>query len=476
MTMINIQFSRFRRSLLIIFLIVIAENLSFSNVVLPAVFNNGMVLQQNTEVAIWGWAKPGETVSISGTWTGQVYVVTVPNTAFWKTTISTPKGSFDKHSMVVKGYNQQTINNILFGEVWLCSGQSNMEWTARNKINNAEQEVKEANYPQIRFFAVAHKTAPSPQLDLTGSWKVCSPETMIDFSSTAYFFGRELFKNLKVPIGLINSSWGGTPAEVWCSESTISNSAILKKAAETLIEVPWGPTKPGVVFNAMISPLVPFKFAGAIWYQGEGNTGFPFTYDLLLKAMIQNWRQVWQYDFPFYFVQIAPFEYNVPLQGAILRDAQRKALDLSKTGMVVVSDIGNTKDIHPLNKQDVGKRLGNLALNQTYGLTELPISGPLFKSFTIEKTKIRLSFDFVYEQLVCKDKELTLFEIAGEDKKFFPAQAKIDKNTILVSSKMVTKPIAVRFAFSNTAEPNLFNSKGLPASCFRTDNWDITLN
>lgn len=444
---------------------------AWANVVLPAIFNSHMVLQQKSEITIWGWAKPGEEVSVTGSWDNKTVKILTPSNATWQVKLQTPTAG-GPYTLTVKGYNQIVLEDILIGEVWLCSGQSNMEWSARLKFDNHESEVKNANHPQIRFFSVAHKTATSPQIDLTGKWQTCSPETMIDFSATGYFFGRELQKNLNVPIGLINSSWGGTPAETWCSAEIIAQNSILAQASAKMEEVRWGPVKPGLIYNAMIAPLVPFQIAGAIWYQGESNVGQPFSYDELLAALIQNWRKDWGYNFPFYYVQIAPYEYGMPQQGAYLRESQRLAMHTPNTGMVVVSDIGNIKDIHPSNKQDVGKRLANWALHKTYGKSEILFSGPLYKEMKVEKDKIRVFFDYA-EGLMMKGKELILFEIAGDDQKFYPAKAKIDKNTVIVQAKEVKKPVAVRFAWSNIAEPNLFNGAGLPASCFRTDTWEI---
>lgn len=467
---------KFPRLNLIILLIAQVFNTNlYANVVLPAIFNHGMVLQQNSEITVWGWGKPLEEVSVTGSWDSKTVKVVIPNTATWQIKLQTPKGSNTPYTLTVQGYNQIVLNDILIGEVWLCSGQSNMEWSPRMKINNAEEEIKKANYPNIRFFSVAHKTAATPQIDLAGQWQQCSPETMIDFSATAYFFGRELQQQLNVPIGLINSSWGGTAAESWCSAEVIAKDAELAKAAAMIGEMKWAPSKAGVIYNTMIAPLALFRIAGALWYQGETNTGQPWTYNKLLATLIGDWRKIWQYDFPFYYAQIAPFEYGVPQQGAMLRDAQRLAMKTPNTGMIVVSDIGNIKDIHPGNKQDVGKRLANWALNRTYGKANIPVSGPLYKEMKVEKDKIRLSFDYVEGGLVCKGKELTHFEIAGEDRKFVPAKAKIDGQTIIVSAKEIKKPVAVRFAWHNTAEPNLFNSAGLPTSCFRTDDWEIKL-
>ncbi|WP_017733942.1 sialate O-acetylesterase [Nafulsella turpanensis] len=447
---------------------------ALANVGLPAIFSNHMVLQQNTEVVIWGWAKALEEVSVSGSW-NQDTVKTVANAnAQWQVSLKTPPAG-GPYTLTIKGYNTIVLEDVLIGEVWFVSGQSNMEWSTRAGIDNAEQAIREADYPAIRFFNVEHRTADVPQIDLGGHWAASSPETMIDFSAIAYFFGRELHQELDVPIGLINSSWGGTPAEVWVKPAIISENSELAAAATKIAEAPWCPHLPGKAYHAIVAPIIPFKIAGVLWYQGETNTAAPQAYEKLLPALIASWRSEWGYDFPFYFAQIAPFQYGRPMEGVLLRDAQRKSLAVPKTGMVVLSDIGNTENIHPTNKLDVGKRFANIALNRTYGREHFPVSGPLYREMKVENNKIRLYFDYAENGLKIKGKKLTQFEIAGEDRQFVPATARIKGNTIVVSAPKVKNPVAVRFAWSNTAEPNLFNTEDLPASSFRTDDWPIEL-
>jgi sialate O-acetylesterase len=439
-------------------------------VTLPAIIGPHMVLQQNAEVTIWGWGKTGEEITVTGSWDNQPVKTKADNQARWEVKLKTSAAA-GPHTLTVKGYNTLVLEDVLLGEVWLCSGQSNMEWSASAGIDNAEQHVAQANYPSIRFFQVAHRTADSPQLDLQGQWVVCTPETMKNFSAVGYFFGREIHQKMKVPVGLINSSWGGTPAEVWLSSQAIAANPVLAQSAAGRKEVQWGPVQPGKAYHAMIAPLIPFRLAGALWYQGESNTDAPEVYAQLLPALIQNWRTQWQQDFPFYYVQIAPFNYGGAEEWPRLAEAQLKTLSVPHTGMVVISDVGNVDDIHPRNKLDVGKRLAALALNKTYGQKDVPFSGPVFREMKPEGNKLRLSFDHADQGLVVKGKGLTHFEIAGEDQKFVPATAKIDGKTIVVSAKEVKKPVAVRYAWSNTANPNLFNKAGLPAASFRTDSW-----
>lgn len=447
---------------------------AIANVGLPAIFNDHMVLQQNAEITVWGWAKALEEVNVSGSWSQDTVKTVGDSNARWQVTLKTPPAG-GPYSLTIQGYNTIVLEDVLIGEVWFVSGQSNMEWSARAGIDNAGQAIKESNYPAIRFFNVSHRTADAPQLDLGGQWVASSPESMIDFSAVAYFFGRELHQELGVPIGLINSSWGGTPAEVWVKPEVISESAELTEAATKISEAPWCPHLPGKAYHAMVAPLIPFHIAGVLWYQGETNTAAPQAYEQLFPALIASWRNEWGYEFPFYFAQIAPFRYGRPMEGVLLRDAQRKSLAVPGTGMVVLSDIGNTENIHPTNKLDVGKRFANWALNKTYGKEDVPVSGPLYRTMQVEGRKIRLFFDYAENGLQAKGGKLTHFKIAGEDRQFIPATARIEGNTIVVSAPKVNNPVAVRFGWSNTAEPTLFNTEGLPASSFRTDDWPIEL-
>ncbi len=450
-------------SLTIVFLFVILH-LSKGNISLPEIFTDNMVLQQSSEISIWGWAKSGETIVIKAGWMENELSVRAGNQGTWKIVLKTPSagGPYDIH---LKGYNEIVLRNVLIGEVWICSGQSNMEWSAQSGIINGKEEIENASYPEIRLFTVYQSTSLHPQDHFTGEWKVCTPETMRDFSAVAYFFARRLHKETGIPVGLINSSWGGTPAEAWMPEEFINNNDFLKEASAFQKPVPWGPVEIARIYNSMINPMINFRIAGVIWYQGESNTINGYAYKEMLSGLITSWRGKWGYDFPFYYAQIAPYRYGRPFEGAVVRDAQRRALDISNTGMVVLSDIGDTLDIHPKNKVDVGTRLANLALNRHYKVIDIEDSGPLFKEMVVEKSNAIISFDHNDGLHVAGDK-LNCFEIAGEDKVFYPADAKIKGNQVVVQSKKVKIPVAVRFAWSNTATPNLFNGANLPASCF----------
>ncbi len=299
--------------------------------------------------------------------------------------------------------------------------------------------VANASYPNIRFFTVTHSTALYPQNHFNGEWQVCTPETMGDFSAIAYFFGQKLNTDLNVPIGLINSSWGGTPAEAWMPEDAFDKDFLLKEAASMQRPVPWGPVESARIYNSMIAPMVQFKIAGALWYQGEGNTINGFAYQELLTALIKSWRSAFKTDFPFYFAQIAPYRYGKPFEGVVVRDEQRKVLEVAKTGMVVTSDIGDTLDIHPKNKKDVGVRLANLALVRHYKIIGVEDSGPLFKSVSFKNNKAVVSFDHA-KGLHSNGGKVTCFEIAGTDKVYYPAIATIINEQVIVESEKVKDP------------------------------------
>ena len=460
----KVSISRIPITLLFLSLIFQASN---GNISLPEIFSDNMVLQQKSDVTIWGWAKTGEKVVLKADWLNTEINTTADSQGKWKLILRTQEAG-GPYNILLKGYNEVVLKNVLIGEVWLCSGQSNMEWSAAMGINNAEEEIKNANYQEIRFFSVYHATSQYPQDHFTGEWTACTSESMRNFSVLAYLYARKLHEALGVPVGVINSSWGGTPAEAWMSEDVIKKDDYLREAASKQKPVPWGPVEPGRIYNSMISPLIPFRIAGVLWYQGEANTVNAYAYKELLSALIQSWRTSWGYEFPFYYAQIAPYKYGSPNEGVEVREAQRKVLAVPNTGMVVLSDIGDTTNIHPKNKQDAALRFANLALNRYYGKIKTEDSGPLYKDMRIEKNKVTISFDHA-EGLHVKGDKLNCFEIAGQDKIYYPATAKVKDNQVIVQSDQVRIPVSVRFAWSNTATPNLYNGANLPASCFKTE-------
>ncbi len=629
-----------------------------ADIQLPSLIGDNMVLQQGMPARLWGWADPGETVRVSGSWqpAGEAAAATAGPDRHWAVELPTP-GAGGPYEITIAGANTITLRSVMIGEVWVCSGQSNMEMPVEKNawssgVLQYEEEIRAATIPAIRLFTVKRTLAESPQTDCEGRWTVCSPRTVGGFSATAYFFGRHLYDSLKVPIGLIHASWGGTRAEAWTDRETLAmlgayeaelrqkysaptadnvkrhdeaeserdrkryrmdadnkgyakgyadpgfddtmwRSIQLPRAWESAgremeidgvvwfrktvklpngwakanLELGLGPVAdcdttyfngrklgsigygtphhgqtprtytvpsafvapgrnviavrvfddggdggfvgradqlrlscgdavqnlaagvwryhvesvlapnpvqlahancPSVLFNGMIAPITPCRIRGVIWYQGESNHTQGKQYATLFPALIANWRNVWdQGEFPFYYVQIAPFDYREPGSAPELREAQRQSLIVPNTGMVVTMDIGNVTDIHPRNKKEVGRRLALWALARTYGQDPLVYSGPLYRSMMLEGGRIRVFFDHVGGGLMAKGELLTHFEIAGDDGRFVNAEAAIDGHTVIVRHPDVKKPVAVRFGWSNTAEPNLFNKEGLPASPFQ---------
>ncbi|SHH02820.1 sialate O-acetylesterase [Flagellimonas flava] len=453
-------------------------HLGYAKLWTPSIISDNMVLQQQSTATFWGWTTAtNETLTIRLSWDDSE-MTTKAHQGVWRIEFPTP-GAGGPHTISIKGHEELVFSNVMIGEVWIASGQSNMQWTPNMGLDNAKEEIKNAIYPNIRFFNVPQRKSDGKQDDTPGKWVSCSPKTMQDFSSVAYFFGRKLHKELDVPVGLISSNWGGTPVEVWIPEELIVENEELKAAAGQLSEFEWWPEKPGATYNAMIHPLTKFQIAGAIWYQGESNRANANSYYESFPLLIESWRTAWKKDFPFYFAQIAPFNYDKEkndIRAAVVRDAQLYALrNIAKTGMAVTSDIGNLDDIHPTNKQEVGRRLALWALAKTYGVKQ-PYSGPVFKNMELRKNKAVLHFDFADEGLIMKGKTLKEFYVAGEDRIFHEAKARIKGSTVEVSSSKVKEPVAVRFAFYDKALPNLFNQEGLPASAFRTDDWEINLD
>lgn len=457
-----------------LFFAIISFN-DFANVRLPAVIGSHMVLQQKTEVTIWGWCDAAEKIKLKTSWDTTTYTTVGSSSAKWSMRVKTPTAG-GPYQITIDGNNKTVLEDVLIGEVWICSGQSNMEMSVTWGLPY-QDEVTNATDKNIRFFYIPRTTADYPQDDVKSEWVVCNPEDMKRFSAAGYFFGKTLRQNLNVPVGLINASWGGTPAEVWTPIEEINNNSLLKSAAEKLSPSDWWPVTPASTYNGMIYPVTKYTIAGAIWYQGEANVKTASTYTQLLSTMITAWRKAWQKDFPFYYVQIAPFAgYGDNSSSAFLREAQTKVLATPNTGMVVVTDlVDNINDIHPKMKKEVGVRLANYALAQTYGKQGIVYKSPSYKSMKVEKDKIRIYFDNADNGLMSKDKTIHEVFIAGEDQNFVPANAKIDRNTIVAWTDKVKKPVAVRFAFRNASLPNLFSKEGLPVDPFRTDEWPVDI-
>lgn len=439
---------------------------------LPVVFDDHMVIQQQTSVPIWGWANPSENVTINVSWDTTTVKTKASNGTRWRASVNTPAAG-GPHTITIKSGNETVIlDDVLVGEVWLASGQSNMEWSMQ-AAGDGRTVIDQVNDPKVRLLNIPKASAGTLQERGEGVWTVCDKETVRGFSAVAYFFGKKLSDELGVPVGLINASWGGSPAEVWMSSELVEENESLRASAAKLNSTqPWSPVKSGVAFNSMINPLIPFRIAGAIWYQGESNTAAPATYKDLMEQLIKDWRNHFQSDIPFYYVQIAPYTGYNGNSGTLIREQQVKMLEIPKTGMVVITDlVDDVNDIHPQYKKPVGERLANVALAQTYNKASAAYQSPLYKSMKVEKNRVRIFFDHADSGLASRDGDPTEFMIAGEDKKFYPAKAKIDKGSIVVSAKEVKNPVAVRFAWGNASIPKLFSREGLPVPSFRTDSW-----
>lgn len=451
---------------------------------LPSLIGNNMVLQQNSLIRVWGWADAGEKINIKAGWLPDKVTATATEQGTWLTTIQTPAAG-GPYTIEIEGSdNIISLKDILIGEVWICSGQSNMEYTInnlggwKNFDKEIKNEIEKNTYSQIRLFKVERDTSTIALSNCYGKWEIPDVKAVSDFSATAWFFGSYLNKQLDVPVGLIVSAWGGTAAEVWVPAETV----YAMKEADYIRSHFNGssnmPGTPGVLYNAMIHPLVNYHAKGVIWYQGESNRNTASVYPALIENLIQSWRTAWSNtEMPFYYVQIAPFSYKEPFSGALLREAQLKCLTIPNTGMAVTLDlVDNIKDIHPINKVDVGKRLALWALGKTYNKPVESFSGPLFKEMEIRKNKVLIRFLHADGGLKITGKGDNQFSIAGADRIFYPANVTIDGDQIIVSSPDVKKPQSVRYAFTNTSHATLYNGKGLPASSFRTDDWEIIHN
>ena len=455
----------------------IKKRLNVSNL-----FSDHVVLQQQEKVDIWGTSAPGEKITVSGSW-GKNTSASTDASGNWKVKLATPKAGGPYMINIKSKDSNIVVQDVLIGEVWLASGQSNMDiplkgWPPGDTILNSKEEISKANYPNIRLFKVPFGISTTPLDSVKGNWNASSPKTAGDFSAVAYFFARKLYQELHVPIGIIQSSIGGTPAEAWTSKGYLEKIGDFNKTIEEQ-EQPQNKAEksklnsnsPTVLFNAMINPLIPYTIIGIIWYQGESNVGRAEQYKKLFPNMIQDWRSKWHEELPFYFVQLAPYIYKDPKQteqSPKLRDAQRYGLKLPKTGMVSTLDIGYLKTAHPPNKQEVGSRLARFALANQYG-RNLVVSGPLFKKAIRSGNKLIVDFEFIGSGLLASDKGLTNFEIAGADKIFVPARAKIVDNKVVVSSTEVANPMYVRYAWTDSSAATLFNKEGLPASTFTSE-------
>lgn len=494
--------------------------LAHADVTLAPLFTDHAVLQRDKSVPVWGHAQAGEKITV--TFAGHTVQTTADANGRWTTSLPALEASGESRDFVVTGNNTVTLSDVVVGEVWLCSGQSNMAFMVR-QAQNAPAEIAAANFPLIRQVQVERAVETAPvETGKTKGWQAATPEKVGEFTAVGYYFARDLHRKLGVPIGLINSSWGGTPVESWMSPAAVASQAEFsviterwqkklaeypdKKAAYDLALPPWTeaeakakaagekqyraflkatpkpiapvgqghPWTPMSLFNGMINPLLPYALRGALWYQGESNANHADEYHALFSAMITAWRAHFgQGDFPFYWVQLANFNSPSDPSGitwAFLREAQTQTLSLPQTGQTITIDIGEANDIHPTNKQEVGRRLALIAKIKTYGIAG-DCEGPTFASATPEKNALRVRFTHLAGGLVAHSKPSQSLQVAGADRKFYPATGVIERDGLLVSAPGVKEPVAVRYAWSNSPEANLYNSAGLPVVPFRSDRW-----
>ncbi|MDG5799024.1 sialate O-acetylesterase [Marinilabiliaceae bacterium ANBcel2] len=447
---------------------------------LPSVFSDNMVLQQNSDVAVWGKAKPGSSVTIEADW-GIKESVETQQDGSWFVNLFTVKAGGPHKISISNADSVITFNNVMLGEVWLASGQSNMEmplsgWLPNDPIDNSEELISTANNSDIRMFTVEKTALTEPRNDVSGKWETTTPQSAENFSATAYFFAKKLYEELKVPIGIIHSSWGGSAAEAWISCEMLAIDRdfgdVIKQINSKEYDNEIGNQTPSALYNGMISGITPYSVAGTIWYQGETNVGRSKQYMRLKSMLITDWRNRFMNEtMPFYYVQLAPWHYNDPegRSSAHLREAQRRMLAIPNTGMAVTLDIGNLENIHPSNKKDVGKRLASWALFEQYGI-DTPFTGPQLSNVTTSNEKITLHFDHTYGELNIKKDITPQFEIAGENGEFVTANTTIEDNRIILSSNSVSAPVNARYAYRNNSEASLFNKAGFPAPSFTTEN------
>ncbi|HEY0456537.1 MAG TPA: sialate O-acetylesterase [Verrucomicrobiae bacterium] len=475
-----------------------------ADVKLPGLFSDHMVLQMGAPIRIWGWADPGEQVTV--VCGGNSGKVTADANGKWMLRLP-PVKSTEPFAIKVQGKNAVTIEDVVMGEVWVASGQSNMEFGLGGAFE-AEKHIEAADNAKIRLFTVPKLRSDKPVDDIKAHWEVCSPDSARRFSAVAYFFARDLQKARQVPVGVIHTSWGGSPAEVWMSEKVLSSNPDYKRdildaypaqldkfkkavaqwekesaaakaeGKEFKKNKPWASWKPCELYNGMIAPLIPFSIKGAIWYQGESNAGRAWEYRSLMADLIRNWRHDWnQGKFEFFQVQLAPFmaikDQPSESSWAELREAQNiAAKSVGNAGVAVITDVGEEKDIHPKKKEPVGARLALAARGIAYH-EKIEYSGPIYKKLKIKGDKAILSFDHIGSGLTAKDGALKGFAICGEDKKWVWGKAEIDGDNVVVSSSSISKPVAVRYGCADFPVVNLWNKDGLPASPFRTDDFEM---
>lgn len=459
------------------FLWLLLPDFAQAKIRLPSLIGANMVLQQRSQAPLWGWARAGSTVRITTSWDKKTYQAPADGQGKWAVKVVTPAGG-GPYSLTFSDGEKLTVGNVLVGEVWVCSGQSNMEMPMRGfnsqPILNGNALIASSANSQLRLFKVSRATSLVPLTDCQGQWDQATPTTVREFSAVAYQYGRYLQEQLGVPVGLVLAAVGGTRIETWMSPASLRAfpGANIPVSLDT-IKAPH--KEATALFNGMIAPLLGYRIRGFIWYQGESNRHAPALYERLFPAMVSGWREQWQLgELPFYYVQIAPYASSDKTRSGVrLREAQLRALTaIPNAGMASAMDVGMEKYIHFMDKTAPAQRLAYWALAKTYGIQGITYSGPQFKAMTISGRTATLIFDYAEYGLTAFGKPLALFEVAGANKVFYPATATIKSGKVEVESEQVAAPVAVRYAFKEFVVGDLFNNDGLPASSFRTDNWE----
>lgn len=452
----------------------------FAQLSLPAIFRNDMVLQQQSDVAIWGKGKPGEKINIKTGWDKRTYKTTVTNDSTWRVSVTTPKASFQNYTISFKsGKEKRLLQNILIGEVWLCSGQSNMDMRVKGYVNQptngSQEDIVNSSNNFLRCYTLKQVSSIQKKYDCPGSWEIASPNTTGNFSATAYYFGRLLQKTINVPVGIIHCSWGGSTIEAWMSPDAMKPFPELKlPVSDDDNRTRW--KTPTVLYNGMLSAIIGYGMRGAIWYQGESNRTAYQRYAAQFSEMHKDWIKKWNIgEFPIYFCQLAPYKYGdeSKYNNAFMREVQQKIAQTQlNTGMAVLMDVGDELCIHPANKKQAGERLAYLALGKNYGFDKFSYQSPEYKLIEIKENKLTVRFNFAPDGLTSYGSALTGFEIAGADKVFYPADATLIRVGVELTSPNVPAPVAVRYAFKDYIKGTLFGVNGLPVSSFRSDDWD----
>lgn len=454
-----------------------------AEVKLPAFFSDGMVMQQQTNANLWGMATPNQTVKVTTGWDNRTYQVKADDGGNWKLSVVTPKAG-GPYAIHFDDGERKTLQNILIGELWICSGQSNMEMPMKGfknqPVENANMDALQSCNPNLRLFTVKRHSTFTPQTDVTGNWQEAAPESVREFSATAYYFGRLLQQQLNIPVGLIVAAWGGSACEAWMTPDWLKAFPDAK-IPQSEADIKSKNRTPTVLYNGMLHPLIGISMRGVIWYQGEDNTNRYHTYADMFTTLINGWRNQWQQgDFPFYYCQIAPYAYELlepytheKVQSAFLREQQAKVEHRVKnSGMAVLLDAGLEKGIHPAKKQLAGERLARLALVKTYGVKGVTAESPYYAGMEVKNDTVVVSFERAPMWVNCKDKfESKYFKVAGADRVFHPAKVWIERSKVCVKSEAVPHPVAVRYAFENYVDGDLFG-EDLPVSSFRSDNWE----